>query len=65
MTASSVSIQKKPDEIASARTTAHPSSAWGPLARPVFRALWLAALASNIGSLMQGVRGGLVHDLAD
>ncbi|MEP7190730.1 MAG: MFS transporter, partial [Roseiflexaceae bacterium] len=38
-----------------ADTTTHPSSAWGPLARPVFRALWLAALASNIGSLMQGV----------
>src|SRR5215510_4202592 len=31
------------------------SSAWGPLARPVFRALWIAALASNIGTLMHGV----------
>src|SRR5690242_7814981 len=38
-----------------ADTTTRSSSAWGPLARPVFRALWLAALASNIGSLMQGV----------
>jgi MFS family permease len=36
-------------------TTTRSSSAWGPLARPIFRALWLAALASNIGSLMQGV----------
>ncbi len=31
------------------------TSAWGPLARPVFRALWIAALASNIGSLMHNV----------
>ena len=31
------------------------SSAWGPLARPVFRALWIAAVASNIGTLMHGV----------
>jgi MFS family permease len=31
------------------------SSAWGPLGRPVFRALWIAALASNIGTLMHGV----------
>lgn len=30
-------------------------TAWSPLARPVFRALWLAALASNLGTLMQGV----------
>ncbi|HJZ45752.1 MAG TPA: MFS transporter [Roseiflexaceae bacterium] len=36
-------------------STTRASSAWGPLARPVFRALWLAALASNIGTLMQGV----------
>lgn len=31
------------------------SSTWGPLARSVFRALWIAALASNIGTLMHGV----------
>lgn len=30
-------------------------SAWGPLAQPAFRALWLAALVSNVGTLMQGV----------
>ena len=30
-------------------------SAWSPLARRVFRALWLASLASNVGTLMQGV----------
>src|SRR5690349_21434102 len=38
-----------------ADTTTRSSSAWGPLARPVFRALWLAAVASNIGTLMHGV----------
>lgn len=32
-----------------------PQSAWGPLALPVFRALWIAALVSNLGTLMQGV----------
>src|SRR5919108_5900550 len=36
-------------------STMRSTSAWGPLARPVFRALWIAALASNIGTLMQGV----------
>jgi MFS family permease len=35
--------------------TSTSTSAWGPLARPVFRALWIAALASNIGTLMHGV----------
>lgn len=30
-------------------------SAWSPLTRPIFRALWIAALASNIGTLMHGV----------
>jgi MFS family permease len=32
-----------------------PASAWAPLAEPVFRALWIAALASNIGYWMQSV----------
>jgi MFS family permease/quinol monooxygenase YgiN len=41
--------------LATADTTTRASSAWGPLARPIFRALWIAALVSNIGSLMQGV----------
>ncbi len=30
-------------------------SAWAPLGVRVFRALWLAALVSNIGSWMQTV----------
>lgn len=32
----------------------HPS-AWGPLVQPLFRALWLAAVASNIGTWMHNV----------
>jgi MFS family permease len=34
--------------------------ALGPLARPVFRAIWLAALASTIGTLMHGVASALL-----
>jgi len=33
------------------------SSAWAPLAQPLFRALWIAALASNVGTWMQDVAG--------
>jgi MFS family permease len=29
------------------------ASAWGPLMQPVFRALWIASVASNIGTWMQ------------
>ena len=32
-----------------------PSSAWAPLRRRVFLALWIAALASNLGTWMQNV----------
>ena len=32
--------------------TAARTSAWSPLARPVFRALWLASCASNVGTWM-------------
>ena len=45
-----------------ARTTARhregataPVSAWAPLHRRVFFALWIAALASNLGTWMQNV----------
>lgn len=31
------------------------SGAWAPLAEPIFRALWIAAVASNIGTWMQSV----------
>src|SRR5690242_8089216 len=31
------------------------SGAWAPLAEPVFRALWIAAVASNVGTWMQSV----------
>jgi MFS family permease len=30
-------------------------SAWAPLSRPVFRALWISSLVSNIGTWMQNV----------
>ncbi len=30
-------------------------SAWSPLGQPLFRALWIAAVMSNIGTLMQNV----------
>ena len=32
-----------------------PVSSWAPLARPVYRALWIAQLASNVGAWMQTV----------
>src|SRR2546428_13536217 len=35
------------------RTTGE--SAWAPLSHPVFRALWIASLVSNIGTWMQNV----------
>lgn len=34
-----------------------PASAWDPLREPVFRALWLASLVSNVGTWMQNVGG--------
>ena len=34
-----------------------PTSAWSPLRYPVFRALWIASLVSNIGTWMQNVGG--------
>ena len=33
------------------------ASAWSPLRQPVFRSLWLAAVASNIGTWMHDVGG--------
>src|SRR2546425_10391423 len=33
------------------------SSAWSPLQYPIFRALWIASLVSNIGTWMQNVGG--------
>lgn len=41
-------------------------TAWSPLRQPLFRALWIAALASNIGTLMQGVAAAwLMTSLTD
>lgn len=36
---------------------AQPSTAWSPLRYEVFRALWIAAIVSNIGAWMQNVAG--------
>lgn len=33
------------------------TSAWSPLSRSLFRALWIAAIASNVGTWMQNVGG--------
>jgi MFS family permease len=34
---------------------APPAPAWGPLRYPVFRALWIASVAANVGTWMQNV----------
>jgi MFS family permease len=45
-------------------TAAAPPSTWAPLRDRVFRALWLASLASNVGTWMQtvGAQWLLVHE---
>src|SRR2546427_8808401 len=41
------------------------SSAWSPLYQPLFRALWIASVASNIGTWMQNVGAAwLMTDLS-
>src|ERR1044071_5723364 len=42
-------------EISAGQEQAGRTSAWSPLAQPLFRALWLAAVASNIGTWMHNV----------
>jgi MFS family permease len=36
-------------------STSPPASAWAPLRHPLYRALWIAQLASNVGTWMQTV----------
>jgi MFS family permease len=36
-------------------TSSEPPSAWSPLRRPLFRALWIATVTSNVGTWMQNV----------
>jgi hypothetical protein len=43
------------ETITTAQTEARRPSAWSPLAQPLFRALWLAAVASNVGTWMHNV----------
>jgi len=43
----------------------HPVSAWAPLKRPLFLALWIATVVSNIGTWMQNAAAGwLMTDLS-
>ncbi|OBB59521.1 MFS transporter [Mycobacterium sp. 852013-51886_SCH5428379] len=41
--------------MARTRTTAAPVSGWAPFSSPVYRALWIAQLVSNMGTWMQTV----------
>src|SRR5262245_58156253 len=45
--------------------TARPGHTWSPLAHPLFRALWIASVASHVGSYMTDVgQGWLMTTLA-
>jgi hypothetical protein len=39
-------------------------SPWAPLSRPIFRALWISSLVSNVGTWMQNVGAGAIAGLA-
>src|SRR6516165_9413298 len=46
-------------------TATNQPSAWSPLRRAVFRSLWIASLASNVGTWMQNVGAAwLMTDLS-
>jgi len=36
-------------------------SSWEPLSNPLFRVIWIAALASNVGTWMQNTGAGIVN----
>lgn len=44
-----------PAKLPPMQDTPRPPGAWSPLAHPAFRSIWLASLASNLGSWMQNV----------
>jgi hypothetical protein len=44
--------------IAADRSTSSGRSPWAPLSIPVFRAIWVASLVSNLGSWMHLVAAG-------
>jgi MFS family permease len=50
--------------VTSAKSSAHPASTWAPLSSPIYRALWIAQLVSNLGTWMQmvGAQWMLVGD---
>jgi hypothetical protein len=52
-----------PSPVSPPASETNPASAWGPLQYPVFRWLWLAAIASNIGTWMQEAGAGWLMTL--
>jgi len=53
-----VTSASQPKQITSAEARSRSQrfvSAWGPLHQPLFRALWIAAVASNVGTWMEDV----------
>src|SRR5262249_16097902 len=48
-------LNRTPVSAAAAAAPSVPAPVWEPLSHPLFRALWLAALASNVGTWMQDV----------
>lgn len=44
-----------PDDSAPSSTARVPTNPWSPLRTPLFRALWIASLASNVGTVMHTV----------
>src|SRR5881398_1932888 len=47
-----------PAHSARSATASSSSSAWSPLRNPLFRALWIATIVSNVGTWMQDVGAG-------
>jgi predicted MFS family arabinose efflux permease len=49
---------KTPAPLPPSMSTEHGGSAWAPLREPLFRAMWIAAIISYIGTWMQAVGAG-------
>ncbi len=47
----------EPESVGADRSPRQAVTAWDPLREPVFRALWIASLVSNVGTWMQNVGG--------
>ncbi|HTQ79987.1 MAG TPA: MFS transporter, partial [Thermoanaerobaculia bacterium] len=48
-------LETSPAPAAGAAPPPRPSSPWRPLAIPLFRWLWIASVASNIGTWLQNI----------